>query len=292
MSVMSFYKVDSLPETLEPNALYFIPGGNINLLEIYATDMMGEYVRGTIGIDAIREIASTSVASTLVRSVSTYDDLATLSTTMARVAFVIDASGDPTVESGAATYLYNSRSGVWVKVAEFESMDISSNWANIQGKPSATPQQLDNAVLNSHLHSNKAILDKFITDAAGKLQYRFSETSLFNLFTEGNNVKFFNADGLVSGNIGVFMSKVTVTNGIWSVNYANAGFTQILGYTCSGTYVADGVGNSCIPTIDERTVTNTGLSGYGVTRVGAGALVAVELTKSDGFAFVIVIGKI
>jgi hypothetical protein len=37
---------------------------------------------------------------------------------------VLDASGDPTVESGAATYSWDDTNGVWVKLSEFESMDI------------------------------------------------------------------------------------------------------------------------------------------------------------------------
>jgi hypothetical protein len=37
---------------------------------------------------------------------------------------VLDASGDATVESGAATYSWDDTNSVWVKLSEFESMDI------------------------------------------------------------------------------------------------------------------------------------------------------------------------
>lgn len=39
-------------------------------------------------------------------------------------ALVGDASGDATVDAGSALYFYNSATDVWVKVAEYESMDV------------------------------------------------------------------------------------------------------------------------------------------------------------------------
>lgn len=39
-------------------------------------------------------------------------------------ALVEDASDDPTVDAGSALYFYNSATDVWIKVAEYESMDI------------------------------------------------------------------------------------------------------------------------------------------------------------------------
>lgn len=48
-------------------------------------------------------------------------------------AFVEDASGDTTVNSGGAYYIYNG--AAWVKTAEAESMDVVLQWTAIQGKP-------------------------------------------------------------------------------------------------------------------------------------------------------------
>lgn len=39
-------------------------------------------------------------------------------------ALVEDASGDATVDTGSALYFYNSATDTWVKVAEYESMDV------------------------------------------------------------------------------------------------------------------------------------------------------------------------
>ncbi|MGA4815457.1 hypothetical protein ACPA9J_10380 [Pseudomonas aeruginosa] len=41
---------------------------------------------------------------------------------------VRDASADPTVESSAALYAWNPATSAWLKVAEYESMDVELNW--------------------------------------------------------------------------------------------------------------------------------------------------------------------
>jgi hypothetical protein len=50
---------------------------------------------------------------------------------------VIDATGDSTVKSGWAEYIYDATNSVWVKRAEKESMDIILDYENIQNVPIA-----------------------------------------------------------------------------------------------------------------------------------------------------------
>lgn len=57
--------------------------------------------------------------------------------------YVTDATGDSTVNSGGAYYLYNGTG--WIKTGEAESMDVVLQWANVQGKPSALPADGGNA---------------------------------------------------------------------------------------------------------------------------------------------------
>lgn len=76
-------------------------------------------------------------------------------------AWVSDATGDSTVASGAAKYIWVGDSGTqgeegyvaahWSKTAEAESMDVVHDWALVQGKPE--------------------VLDKLTTDAGGNLLY-------------------------------------------------------------------------------------------------------------------------
>ena len=49
------------------------------------------------------------------------------------IAYVVDATGDSTVTSGGASYIYDGSN--WIKISEFESMDAVINWTDIQGKP-------------------------------------------------------------------------------------------------------------------------------------------------------------
>lgn len=63
-----------------------------------------------------------------------------LTPTSGQIVYVVDATGDNTVTSGAASYIYDGVN--WQKVSEFESLDVVLNWANIQGKPNVIDVQV------------------------------------------------------------------------------------------------------------------------------------------------------
>lgn len=79
-------------------------------------------------------------------------------------AFVQDASADPSVKTGFAIY-YKKANG-WKKVFEEEAMDqdiselVTLQWSSITNGPTASPTDIDAAVLNAHNHLNKDVLDK------------------------------------------------------------------------------------------------------------------------------------
>ncbi|MCM0759932.1 hypothetical protein M7775_15345 [Sporomusa sphaeroides DSM 2875] len=64
---------------------------------------------------------------------------------------VLDATGDPTVASGWAEYVYDAAAPAWIKLSEKESMDVVIDFANIQNVP--------------------AVLEN-LGDADGKLTYK------------------------------------------------------------------------------------------------------------------------
>lgn len=168
MSVLNFSKVPALPAagSLTPNTLYLVAAAS-GYMELHVTASSGSP-------PAVRHIPTTADITTMIanamadggRSKVVADITARNALTAAEglQALVVDATGDPTVHSGAATYIYNGT--VWVKISEAESMDLSLAWASIVGGPSSTPAQLDAAVGASHGHSNKAVLDKF-TESGG-----------------------------------------------------------------------------------------------------------------------------
>ena len=56
-----------------------------------------------------------------------------LTPTEGLIAYVVDATGDSTVKSGGASYIYDGSN--WIKISEFESMDMIIDWTDIQNKP-------------------------------------------------------------------------------------------------------------------------------------------------------------
>jgi hypothetical protein len=95
-----------------------------------------------------------------------------LSPTKNTQVLVLDATGDSTVASGAATYLYRVSTTSWIKLSEAESLDLILQWANIQGKPTSSPSAIDTAVGNSHVHnSNLTQLNKIGENADALFTY-------------------------------------------------------------------------------------------------------------------------
>lgn len=167
--LVKFIKVLALPETLEPNAFYFVENGDY--AESYLTNSAG--VARMIGNSGmINELAEEFYTQT--SNIKIVADLAArdaLDPSVNKLVLVLDASDDATVDSGAATYIYNFDESEFVKIAEHESMDVTLEWADIQGGPSSTPAQIDAAVADSHTHANQAELDKVGEDAQGRLTY-------------------------------------------------------------------------------------------------------------------------
>lgn len=73
--------------------------------------------------------------------------------------WVLDATGDETVESGAAKYLYVSAESGWVKTGEAESLDVVVQWEKVQGT-----DEVKAAMAKAHEHANKTLLDSISAD--------------------------------------------------------------------------------------------------------------------------------
>ena len=175
MAQLKFFGVATLPAQLEADAFYFVQNGNY--AESYVTNNSGvaRMIGNSAMINALiaAELANWTGSSNQVQiaaDMTARDALASTATHNLMVV-VIDASGDPTVDSGSALYAYDLASTTWFKLAEYESMDIVVQWGDIQGGPSSTPAQIDSAVSQSHSHSNMAQLNKIGEDGNGGLTY-------------------------------------------------------------------------------------------------------------------------
>lgn len=167
------HRVTALPSTLEAYSVYFVANASKpEYVEIYVSSSDGSTAKRVINENDVKVLISEEVTG--LNEIYVYDtiadrDAAGISTT--QFAYVVNASDDNSVESGGATYIYNKTTDAWVKTSESESMDLVFNWENIIGKPSSTPAAIDDAVANSHTHTNKTNLDKIGEDAEGYLTY-------------------------------------------------------------------------------------------------------------------------
>lgn len=155
MANLKFYKETVMPSALEPDSFYFIENGNY--AESYVTNSTGtaKSVGNTTMISALTNIAINNALKSF-NSLEIVPDIAArnaLTLTRSALVLVIDASADATVNAGSALYAFNIVGAVFTKIAEYESMDVTMTWANIQGKPVSTPTQIDSAVSNSHTHT-------------------------------------------------------------------------------------------------------------------------------------------
>jgi hypothetical protein len=168
------FKETALPATLQPHSVYFIaPSGTPDLLEIFVTNAAGTTPhRHVINKSEIQTMIDASIGAanelTIVADIAARN---ALTPTRAVYVYVENATGDTTVASGGATYLYKMANTSWIKVSEAESLDVTVTWASITGKPTSTPAQIDSAVANSHTHANKTQLDLVGQNAGGEMTY-------------------------------------------------------------------------------------------------------------------------
>ncbi|WP_313117977.1 hypothetical protein [Ectopseudomonas guguanensis] len=173
MAQVRFYKVTSLPGTLQADAFYYVENGTY--AESYLTNSAG--VARAVGNSAMINALISEALANWSGSASTVQIVADIAARDALIAtldanamiLVVDASADPTVDAGSALYAYDATADEVYKIAEYESMDVVLQWADIVGGPSSTPAQIDNSVSLAHGHGNKSVLDQLSSDAEGLL---------------------------------------------------------------------------------------------------------------------------
>lgn len=176
---LNIARVNALPGDPAANTMYFVKGGEDGLMDIYVTGSTGAEIRHIISKAEINAMMGAAVGA--------FSNILVVADIAARNALVLDrnavvmvgdATGDATVETGAATYLFNNDDGTWTKLSEFAELDLVLSWDAIQGKPTSTVAQIDAAVAQidaavaaAHTHANMAVLDKFSEDADGIVKY-------------------------------------------------------------------------------------------------------------------------
>ncbi len=174
MAVFRLHKTTSLPGTLEGHSIYLVaPASRPQHVEVYVTSADGSSVRRVLNADDIQAMIDASIAASGA-ALEIVADIAArnaLTPTNGKYVLVLDASADPTVNSGAASYVWRASTSQWIKLTEYESMDLTITWAMIQGKPTSSPAAIDAAVANSHTHDNMTQLTKVGEDGNGDFTY-------------------------------------------------------------------------------------------------------------------------
>lgn len=139
---------------------------------MYVTGSSASTVKRVINSDDIQLMIDTSLSA--MSNLEVVADIAArnaLNPTRNVVVLVLNATADPTVAAGAATYVYQLSTTSWIKISEAESLDLSITWASIQGKPTSSPTDIDDAVTKRHTHANLTQLNKIGEDVNGDLTY-------------------------------------------------------------------------------------------------------------------------
>lgn len=173
---LKFHKVTTLPGVLEADSFYYVSNGTF--AESYLTTSDGT-ARALGNSAMITTIANQLIADAMaaagknpieiVADIAARDALTATATTNLMI-LVTDASSDPTVGAGAALYVWNEAQSTVTKIAEYENLDVTLNWADIQGRPTSSVSTIDDAVAKRHSHSNLSTLDK-LGESAGALTY-------------------------------------------------------------------------------------------------------------------------
>jgi len=138
---MNIRFVTGLPAILSPSTVYLLKSGTtaVGKLEIHVSDNLGT---STLRIDTTSDInTAISNAVAMVKSAVVVANIAARDAlpvpTSAQEVVVIDATGDATVLSGGAGYIYNVTTSSWIKTYEAESLDLVQSWSALQGIPLA-----------------------------------------------------------------------------------------------------------------------------------------------------------
>lgn len=169
MPVIKIHKTTTLPGTLEGHSVYLVaPAAKPDYVEMYVTNADATAVRRVITEQDVINLINANSGIQIVNDIAARNALTPVN---GQLVYVLDATGDPTVASGAASYLWKANTSEWIKLTEFESMDVIVRWSNIQGAPTSTPAAIDAAVANSHTHANMTELNKVGEDGNGNFTY-------------------------------------------------------------------------------------------------------------------------
>lgn len=170
--MIAFKKVTEAPVApFDPNTIYMVTTGvRPDDFEIYVSNAGGTAAKNTLSRTAVDNLIAAAFGnydSGVI--VADFAALNAMNPTKYTQALVIDATGDATVSSGAATYVYSVAQTKWIKISEAESMDVIPKWDLIQDRPEASVTAIDAAAtyIGANATGLTTLLDWFASAQAG-----------------------------------------------------------------------------------------------------------------------------
>lgn len=185
MSAIRILRASSLPTSpalREKNCMYLVKQPGKTTFDMYVVDAAGNAFSGFTSERLTEVIAEYSNTTRETESVANIAARNALVNPGNRLVFVDDATGDPTVEFGSAMYFYKASTASYTKVWAADGSagggGSSGNvqWSDIVGAPNVSIAALEQAVANSHTHTNKDVLDK-LSVVGGELHYNGSKVA-------------------------------------------------------------------------------------------------------------------
>lgn len=134
MPAIKIHKTTTLPGTLEGHSIYLVaPAAKPDYVEMYVTNADATAVRRVITEQDVINLIAANISSGGVQIVNDIAARDALTPVNGQLVYVLDASADSTVASGAASYIWKADTSEWIKLTEFESMDVVVQWSDIQG---------------------------------------------------------------------------------------------------------------------------------------------------------------
>jgi hypothetical protein len=171
MAILKIFRETVLPGSPQNDSLYVVaPAGTPNYFELYVVNSSGVVRRMPTDADITTKINTALAGANELQVVADIAARNALTPVTNVQVLVKNATADPLVNSGAATYVYEFATTTWTKISEFESLDVTLNWSSISGKPTSSAAAIDGAVGAAHTHANKTQLDQ-IGESGGVMTY-------------------------------------------------------------------------------------------------------------------------
>jgi hypothetical protein len=122
----------------EASTMYIIKAATGSLVDIYFTGDDPAVIQHVITRAEIQTMIDASGGGGGLNNIILVQDIAerdALAPEQNMMALVLDATGDPSVQTGSALYFYDLATTTWYKVSEFESLDVQLEWSKIQNVP-------------------------------------------------------------------------------------------------------------------------------------------------------------